>query len=74
MVYALGNGDKPVPLGTHDHPFYKPKWRRQAIVASTAMWAVFELLIAKDGFWTVIAIAIWTYCLWTFLLNWKDDI
>lgn len=59
-------------FGVHDHPFYKPKWRRQAIVAVTAAWAIFELLVAKDGFWTVIAIAVWVYCLWFFLLNWKD--
>lgn len=62
-----------MPFGIHDHPFYKPKWRRQAIVASTALWAIVELLVAKDGFWTVIAVAIWAYCFWTFLLNWKEE-
>jgi hypothetical protein len=62
-----------MPFGVHDHPFYKPKWRRLAIVAATASWALFELLFAKDGFWTAIAVAVWVYCLWTFLLNWKDQ-
>jgi hypothetical protein len=61
-----------MPLGVHDHPFYKPKWRRQAIVATTAIWSVFELLIAKDGFWSVIAIAVWGYSFWTFIWTWKD--
>jgi hypothetical protein len=59
--------------GHQDHPFYKPKWRRQLIVATTAMWAIFELLIAKDGFWSVIAIAVWAYAFWTFLWTWKDE-
>ena len=59
-------------FGVHDHPFYKPKWRRQAIVATTAIWAIFELMIAKDGFWSVIAIAVWAYCFWFFILHWKD--
>jgi hypothetical protein len=61
-----------MPLGIHDHPFYKPKWRRQAIVASAALWAIFEVLVAKDGMLTGIAVATWAYCLWAFLLNWKD--
>jgi hypothetical protein len=59
-------------FGVHDHPFYKPKWRRQVLVATTAAWAIFELLIAKDGFWTVIAIGVWAYSFWVFILNWKD--
>jgi hypothetical protein len=62
-----------MPFGVHDHPFYKPKWRRQAIVATTAIWAVFELLIAKDGFWSVIATAVWVYSFWTFIWTWKDE-
>jgi hypothetical protein len=59
-------------FGIHDHPFYKPKWRRQLIVASTALWAMFETFIAKDGFWTVLALAVFAYSVWVFILNWKD--
>jgi hypothetical protein len=73
-LIALSNTQRSfiMPFGVHDHPFYKPKWRRQAIVATTAMWAIFELLIAKDGFWSVIAIAVWGYSFWTFIWTWKD--
>jgi hypothetical protein len=59
-------------IGVHDHPFYRPKWRRLLLVATTALWASFELFIAKDGFWAVLAAAVFAYCLWVFILNWKD--
>jgi hypothetical protein len=55
-----------------DHPFYRPRWRRIAIVASTALWAVFESSYAKDGFWTVIALAVFVYAWYTFIYTWKD--
>jgi hypothetical protein len=61
-----------MPLGTHDHPFYKPRWRRLAIVATTALWAIFELLFVKDGFWSVISVATWVYCFWVFIWTWNE--
>jgi hypothetical protein len=59
-------------FGQHDHPFYRPLWVRLAIIASTAIWTALEILYAKEGFWTVIAVAVFAYCLWAFLLNWKS--
>ncbi len=59
-------------FGIHDHPFYKPKWRRALLVASTALWAGFETFVAQDGFWMVLSVAVFAYSLWIFLLNWKD--
>lgn len=61
-----------MPLGVHDHPFYRPLWRRVAIVVVTGAWAAFELLWAKDGFWTVLFGAVFVYSVWAFLINWKD--
>jgi hypothetical protein len=58
-------------FGGNDHPFYKPLGTRLAIVASTAIWAGVELLYAKDGFWSVIALGVFAYCAWTFLIAWK---
>jgi hypothetical protein len=59
-------------FGVHDHPFYRPKWRRVAIVALTAVWAAFEVFHVKDGFWTILAVAVFAYSLWAFILNWKE--
>jgi hypothetical protein len=60
-------------FGVHDHPFYRPRWRRLLLVAVTALWALFEALVARDGFWTVLALAVFVYCLWVFVLNWKES-
>ncbi len=59
-------------FGVHDHPFYKPLGRRIAIVVVTGAWAAFESLWAQDGFWTVLAGAVFVYSVWAFLINWKD--
>lgn len=56
--------------GIHNHPFYRPLWRRVALVATTVLWAGFEVFYTRDGFWTVLAIAVMAYCIWTFLLRW----
>jgi hypothetical protein len=59
-------------FGVHDHPFYRPLWRRVAIVAVTLIWAGFEIFVAGDGFWTVLALAMALYAVWAFLLNYKS--
>jgi len=58
-------------FGVHDHPFYRPLWRRIAIVVTTLLWAAFEFLIAKDGLWVVVSSAVFFYSAWAFLLNYK---
>jgi hypothetical protein len=52
------------------HPFYKPLWRRIAIVAVVAVWAAFEAFYTRDPFWMTIAGGVLVICLWTFLLAW----
>jgi hypothetical protein len=61
-----------MPFGEHDHPFYRPLWRRLAIVAVTAAWAGFELSLGASGLWSLLACGVFAYSLWTFLINWKD--
>ena len=53
--------------------FYRPLWRRVAIVASTALWSLFEIFYAQSGFWSVIAVAVFAFSLWTFIISWKDQ-
>jgi hypothetical protein len=55
-------------FGVHDHPFYKPLWRRVAIVATTAVWAGVEAFFSSNGFWSVIAGATFFYCIYAFLI------
>ena len=58
-------------VSDRDHPFYRPLWRRIAIVAVVAAWAAYELLVTGDGFWTVLALGFLGYSVWIFLIDWK---
>jgi hypothetical protein len=42
-------------FGVLDHPFYKPLWRRVAIVMATVAWFCLEVFIAHDGMWMAVA-------------------
>ena len=55
------------------HPFYKPLWRRSAIVAVVAGWAAFEVFYTREPFWMTIAAGVLAISLWTFLLSWPKD-
>jgi hypothetical protein len=56
------------------HPFYRPLWRRIAIVGVTAVWAGFEVLVSQEGFWIAISCAVFAVSLWTFLIAWKPPV
>ena len=55
------------------HPFYKPLWRRVAIVAVVAGWAGFEVFYTREPFWMTIAAGVLVISLWTFLLSWPKN-
>jgi hypothetical protein len=52
------------------HPFYKPLWRRLAIVGSIAFWLAFEVLFGGDPMWMMISLALLAYTAWVLLLAW----
>ena len=53
------------------HPFYRPLWRRVAIVAITAGWAVIEY--RNDApIWALLFAAISAWCAWFFFVVYKD--
>ncbi len=56
-----------------NHPFYKPLWRRVAIVVVTALWAAFELLVTGEGLWIVVSCAVFAISAWTFLIAWTPS-
>lgn len=59
-------------LTDRGHPFYKPLWRRIAIVAFTGTWAMVELLYLKSGLFAALFIGLFGYAVWVFLLTWDD--
>jgi hypothetical protein len=56
-----------------NHPFYRPLWRRVAIVASTVAWLAFESLYGGSGLWVGLAAATCAYCIWTFLITFPKE-
>ncbi len=55
------------------HPFYRPLWRRIAIVAVAFLWAAFELSNGET-IWATVFGAIGLYCGWALLVAYKPVI
>jgi hypothetical protein len=55
------------------HPFYKPLWRRLLIVAVVAIWASYEIFGSKEPLWISLALGMFAYAAWAFLIGWKSD-
>ena len=54
------------------HPFYRPLWRRIAIVAFTGTWALVEWLYLGNGIFKFLILGLFAYAVWVFLLTWDD--
>jgi hypothetical protein len=55
------------------NPFYRPLWRRIAIVASTMVWFGIELRTGS-GLWTPIAAAVCGFSIWALLVSYPKTI
>ena len=65
LLRTMGMGKKEL-----DHPFYRPLWRRIAIVAVCLFWVAFEVATGPDTMWLMLALAFTGYSLWTFIIAW----
>lgn len=54
----------------HEHPFFRPLWRRVAVVAVCVAWAIFEFSTGATG-WAMIAAAFAAYAIWQFFFLYK---
>jgi hypothetical protein len=59
-------------VDTND-PFYRPLWKRAGIVAVTGIWAAVEVYHGVASFWALLAVALFIFCAWTFLITWKSN-
>ena len=57
----------------HEHPFFRPLWRRIAIIAVCAGWSVFEFWNGSS-MWGWIAAAFTAYAAWQFLYLYKEPV
>jgi hypothetical protein len=55
------------------HPFYKPLWRRLALVGVLAGWTAFEVFYTQQPLWMLVAGALLVYAAWILLITWKDS-
>jgi hypothetical protein len=50
-----------------NHPFFRPLWRRVAVVAFCVAWAIFEF-VTGTPFWGIIALGFAGYGVWQFFI------
>ncbi|BDA82602.1 hypothetical protein Sa4125_01440 [Aureimonas sp. SA4125] len=55
-----------------DHPFFRPLWRRIAIVVVTGIWCGVELWHG-DQLWVILTLAVFIYSLWTFFITYPKQ-
>ncbi len=55
------------------HPFYKPLWRRVAVVAVILFWIGFELWQGAETIWVAIGVGMLVYAVYTFFITWPKD-
>jgi hypothetical protein len=56
-----------------DQEFFRPLWRRVAVVAALAVWLGFEAIFVRETMWIVIIGGTLAYAVWTFFISWKDE-
>ena len=54
----------------YEHPFFRPLWRRVAVVVVCVAWAIFEFANGAP-FWGTIAAGFAVYAVWQFFFLYK---
>jgi len=57
-------------LKDYEHPFFRPLWRRIAVVVGCAVWAALEFY-GGSSTWGLIALAFAAYGAWQFFYLYK---
>lgn len=53
-----------------DHPFFRPVWRRAAVIAVCLVWSAVEWWNGET-FWGLLTLAIAGWGVWVFFLNYQ---
>lgn len=54
------------------HPFFRPIWRRAAVVGLAGGWAIFEF-VSGSAFWGLLFGAIAAYSIWELFINFDPE-
>ena len=58
--------------GNQDHPFFRPLWRRIAIVAATGIWSAVEWFHGET-LWGTLTLGVVGYAVWTFFITYPKQ-
>jgi hypothetical protein len=65
------NEEKPRVLSM---PWFKPLWRRVLVIGIVTVWAGFEWFYSRDQWWQWITLAALAYGVWTFFINFENEL
>lgn len=54
----------------NQHPFFRPLWRRIAVIAVCVIWSAVEFAVGTP-FWGTLLAGMAIYAVWTFLIQYK---
>ncbi len=54
--------------------WFRPLWRRVAVIAIIVAWAIWEWFFNHDQLWGVITLAMLAYGVWTFFINFDREL
>lgn len=60
-------------LNQNDSEFFRPLWRRVAVIVAVACWFGFEVLVSHDQLWMLLTGIALAYAVWNFIIRWPKD-
>jgi hypothetical protein len=51
-----------------EHPFFRPLWRRIAILVVTGVWSGVEMWHGEQ-LWVILSLGVFAYSIWTFFIT-----
>ena len=57
----------------HEDPFYRPLWKRLAIVGTCLTWASVESYYTASPLWLMLAWGMTAYAFWTFIVTYPKQ-
>lgn len=55
-----------------DNAFFRPLWRRVALLAVVAVWFGYEAMFVGEPMWMMISGGMFAYGVWTYIIRWRE--
>lgn len=60
-------------MSGRDTDWFRPLWRRLAVVGFVLAWLLWEVLVSHDETWMMIVAALLAYAVWIFFIRYDAD-